>query len=294
MIAPDDLLNVYILDVPELSREYRVSMSGQVAFPLLSKPLTAAGLTLDQFSELLASQLRSSGNVSNPHVNISVKESRLHSVSITGSVKSPQIYPVLGKTKLLAVLSQAGGLADAAGNVVKVVRGPLANAILSKTSASPDNAANAGSDSQTITINLNELFAGSNPTLNIDIYPGDWITVPPAGVVYVIGAVNRAGGFTLTTSREHMTVLQALALAEDLKSTAKRDHAMIIRRDAALSNGTQEIAVNLKNILAGRSPDLPMQVNDILFVPESGGKRALHRGAEAIIQAATGVAIYRP
>ncbi|HEX6466218.1 MAG TPA: polysaccharide biosynthesis/export family protein, partial [Terriglobales bacterium] len=112
VIAPDDLLQVYILDVPELSREYRVSMSGQVAFPLLSKPLMAAGLTLDEFSQSLADQLRSSGNVSNPHIDISVKESRLHSVSITGSVKSPQIYPVLGRTKLLAVLSQAGGLAE--------------------------------------------------------------------------------------------------------------------------------------------------------------------------------------
>ncbi|HEX6465719.1 MAG TPA: SLBB domain-containing protein, partial [Terriglobales bacterium] len=227
------------------------------------------------------------------HIDISVKESRLHSVSITGSVKSPQIYPVLGRTKLLAVLSQAGGLAEGAGSVVKIARGPLANNILSKTSAAPSGG-NSEASSPTITINLNELFAGADPNLNVDIYPGDWITVPPAGVVYVLGAVNRAGGFPLTTSREHMTVLQALALAEDIKGTAKRDHAMIIRRDAALPNGRQEIAVNLKTIMAGKSPDIPLQVNDILFVPESSGKKVLHRGAEAIIQAATGAAIYRP
>src|SRR5690242_2300571 len=50
IICADDLLDVYIIDVPELSRTYRVSQSGQLNFPLLPKPLNAAGLTLDEFS----------------------------------------------------------------------------------------------------------------------------------------------------------------------------------------------------------------------------------------------------
>ncbi len=292
LISPDDLLEVYILDVPELSRTYRVSMSGQVAFPLISKPLSAAGLNLTQFSQLLSSELRSSGTLTHPQVNVSIKESRLHSVSVTGAVKKAQIYPVFGKTKLLAVLSQAEGLSDNAGCIVKIMRGAANKAPQNPTiRSSEDNRAN---DGQTIAINLNDLFAGKDESLNIDVYPGDWVTVPPASVVYVIGAVNKSGGFMLTTSREHVTVLQALALAEDLKNTARRENAMIIRQGTSGTQDRQEIAVNLKNILKGKSPDIAMQANDILFVPDSGGKRAVQRGAEAVIQAATGIAVYHP
>ncbi len=292
MILPDDLLDVYILDVPELSRTYRVSMSGQVTFPLISKPLSAAGLTLGQFEQLLSSELRSSGTLTHPQVNISVKESRLHSVSVTGAVKRAQIYPVFGKTKLLAVLSQAEGLSDSAGSIVKIIRGAATSKGLENPATkSPDD--NTADNGQTISINLNDLFAGKDENLNVDVYPGDWVTVPPASVVYVIGAVNKSGGFMLTTNREHVTVLQALALAEDLKNTARRENAMIIRRGASGTQDRQEIAINLKNILKGESPDIAMQANDILFVPDSGGKRAMQRGAEAIIQAATGMAIYR-
>lgn len=51
LISPDDVLDVYVLDVPELSRSYEVSSTGKVTLPLLSAPLPAAGLTLNQFSD---------------------------------------------------------------------------------------------------------------------------------------------------------------------------------------------------------------------------------------------------
>jgi polysaccharide export outer membrane protein len=291
VIAPDDILEVYILDVPELSRNYRISQSGQLVFPLLAKPLMVAGLTLDGFSELLTNELKSSGTISDPHVSVSVKESRLHSVSITGSVKSPQVYPLLGPAKLLSVLSQAGGVTDDAGSIVKVTRGGMINGTASSSAGAV--AGPAGDSSQTITINLNDLLNSGDTTLNIDIFPGDWVTVPRAGVIYVVGAVNRPGGFVLNTSREHLSVLQLVALAEDLKPTARREHSMIIRRNLTQGQERQEIAVNLKTILSGKSPDITLEPNDILFVPDSSGKRAVRRGAEAAIQIATGLALFR-
>lgn len=287
VISADDVLDVYILDVPELSRTYRVSQSGQIAFPLLPQPLNAAGLTLDKFSSLLTAQLKSSGTLSDPHVNVSVKESPSHSISITGAVKNPQIYSALGPVRLLSVVSQAGGIADDAGSVVRITRGAAVN-------RPPRAAANAPTDDpQTVTINLNDLLSSSSSSLNIDVYPGDWVTVPKAGVVYVVGAVNRSGGFVMNTTREHMTVLQAVALAEDLKPTAQRQHSMIIRRELSRAGERQEIAVDLKKILAGKTPDIMMQPNDILFIPDSNGKKALRRGAEAAIQIATGLALFR-
>jgi polysaccharide biosynthesis/export protein len=291
VISADDLLDVYIIDVPDLSRTYRVSQSGQLAFPLLPKPLNAAGMTLDEFALLLTTQLKSSGTLTDPHINVSVKESRNHSVSITGAVKNPQIYPLLGRTKLLSVLSQAGGIADDAGSFVKITRGGAVNKTLQAAGTNPAEA--SAETPQTITINVNDLLNSGNSSLNVDVYPGDWVTVPRAGVVYVVGAVNRSGGFVMNTTREHMTVLQAVALAEDLKPTAQREHSMIIRRDPSKTADRQEITVNLKKILTGQTPDVVMEPNDILFVPDSAGKKALRRGAEAAIQIATGLALFR-
>ena len=291
LIGPDDLLNVFILDVPELSREYRVSTTGTVTFPMLSDPVAAAGVTLSQFSELLASELKTKGLVSDPHVTTSVDQSRLHTVAITGAVKRPQIYQVFTHTTLLDVLSQAEGLADDAGNIAIVHRGELgvhAQGLNSHTvlTAEQDEAAH------TVTVDLKRLMGSDDPKLNLDLYPGDRITVPRAGVVYVVGAVNKPGGFTMTPSSHGITVLQAIALAENTKGTAQPDQSIIIRNDPQSPEGRKQIPIDLKKILRGKSPDPTLQAEDILFVPDSTGKRVLHRGIESILQVTTGVAIY--
>ncbi len=290
VIGPDDLLNVYVLDVPELSRDYRVSSAGTITVPVLASPLDASGLTLSEFSSLLSRELKAQGLVTDPHIAISVDQSRLHSVAIVGAVRRPQVYPVLSRTTLLDILSQAEGLADDAGNIILVHRGNIGIRALIREPGSPGAPQQA--QASTLTIDLKKLMESGDPSLNVDVYPGDRITVPRAGVIYVVGAVNKPGGFTMKASDHGMTVLQALALAEDAKNTAKRDQTVIIRSDPQAPDGRKQIPVNLKAILGGKSPDPVLQAEDILFIPDSGGKRAFNRGIESIVQAATGVAIY--
>jgi polysaccharide export outer membrane protein len=68
---------------------------------------------------------------------------------------------------------------------------------------------------------------------------------------------------------------------------------MILRGGSTSPNHT-EIPVNIKNILAGKTSDVPLLANDILFIPTSAAKSASLRALEAIIQASTGAAVYRP
>ena len=89
-----------------------------------------------------------------------------------------------------------------------------------------------------------------------------------------------------------MSVLQAVALGQGLKSTALQKKAIIIRRGKQFPNGREEIPVNLRKILSGHASDPGLQANDILFVPDSTSKRALQRGAEAAVQIATGLVIW--
>lgn len=287
VIDAGDLLYVYVLDVAQLSRDYRVSPGGTIAIPLLSSPVTAEGLTLNQLAVAISQKLISAGLVSHPHVTVMVKSSRAHAVAISGAVKSPQVYRIFGPTTLLDVLSQAGGLAPDAGSNAIITRGRAADGV----SSSERDLAAPHPEAGVIKVNLRKLLATGDPSLDVTVYPGDKVTVQRAGVVYVVGAVRRPGGFTLSSGREKMTVLQAVALGEGLKSTALKKKALIIRRGRQFPAGREEVPVNLKKTLAGQAPDPFLEANDILFVPDSASKRALQRGAEAIVQMATGIVI---
>ena len=286
VISPDDLLDINVFDVPEMSRRYRVSPNGAISIPLVDAPIAAAGLTPDQLSDAIGARLRNGGLVRNPEVTVEIAESRLHSVVVAGAVKKPQIYPVFGKTTLLDVLAQAEGLADDAGDTAVVTRGDVG---LHAASA----AGQQGAEAASVQVDLKRLMQTNDPHLNIDLYAGDRVTVQRAGIVYVVGAVNRPGGFVLTSEHEPMTVLKALALAEDLKPTARGNDALIIPPKTSSSVNPEGVPVRVKDILAGRVPDQPLEANEILFVPDSLGQRALRRAAEAAVQAATGVIIWR-
>ena len=188
-------------------------------------------------------------------------------------------------------MSQAEGLADDAGSLRIETRGDIALEVL-KSSEACEAASKPPSCETTFSVNLSRLLEVGDPLLNVDLYPGDRVTVQRAGIVYVVGAVNKPGGFPLKAGQEKMTVLQALALAEDVKPTAAQKRAMIIRKNPAAADGRDEIAVNLSKVLAGHEHDAQLQANDILFIPDSTGKRALRRGAEAAVTAATWGFIY--
>jgi polysaccharide biosynthesis/export protein len=142
-----------------------------------------------------------------------------------------------------------------------------------------------------ITINLYQLMEAGNTANNIVLQSGDVVTVPHAGIVYVLGAVGRPGGFVLANDREQMNTLKILALAGGFTRTAKTDHAVVIRKDA---QGRQhEVALDLKKILNRKAEDLQLQPSDILYVPDSGAKQALVRSLEFGVALGTGIALYR-
>ena len=145
--------------------------------------------------------------------------------------------------------------------------------------------------SNTFTINLNELIESGDATNNIILQAGDIVTVPHAGIIYALGAVGRPGGFVLANDRAPMTTLKLLSLAGGLSRTAKKDHAVIIRKDG---QGQQhEVAVDLGKVMEFKAEDIQLQPSDILFVPNSAAKQAILRAMELAIAVGIGVALYR-
>jgi polysaccharide biosynthesis/export protein len=142
-----------------------------------------------------------------------------------------------------------------------------------------------------ITVNLNDLVEKGDSGNNILLSAGDIVTVPHAGIVYVLGAVGKPGGFVLANDRSQMTALKMLALAGGLTSTAKSSHAVIIRKDP--QGQEREVALDLKKIEKREVEDVSLLPSDIVYVPESGAKSTLIRAASIGIALGTGIALYR-
>jgi polysaccharide export outer membrane protein len=274
VVAKGDLLEVYVVDLQELSREYRVDGDGMITLPMLSRPVMAAGLTLDQLSEAIRRDLLDGGLLTDPQVVVTVKSSELNSVVLSGAVKKPGIYPVYVHTTLLDLLGQGEGLSDDASNT----------AIISRRQNAPEGPgpinAQAVEDAKaviprTVKVDVWRLWQNGDANLNVDLYPGDRVVVQRAGIVYVVGGVNKAGGFVLSNDQEQMTVLKAIALAGNFTRDAKPARAVIIRKAPDAPGGRQEIRVDLKKVLSNRVPDQQLLASDILYVPESGTKRTL-------------------
>ncbi|HYL68927.1 MAG TPA: polysaccharide biosynthesis/export family protein [Candidatus Limnocylindria bacterium] len=289
-IGSGDLLHIEVFDVIELTRDVRVSETGEISYPLIPGRIPAAGHTPFQLESNLEQLLLENGLVSHPQVSVFVKEQNSQPVSIVGAVGHPMVYQIIRPTTLLEILAAAGGIADAAGSVVIITRPNR------RTGEGPSAGASANgppADSQTITIHIQDLIESGNDSFNILVYGGDVVSVPQAGIVYVAGAgVAQPGGYVLQSHGEQITVLKAVALAHGLTGFAKANDAVIFRMNPATGQRDQ-IPVRIKEIEKNKTEDVAMKSNDVLYIPDSAGKKALVRGAEAAIGIGTAVAVYR-
>jgi polysaccharide export outer membrane protein len=280
-VSPEDLLDIQVMDVQEVSRTYRVSSNGFLTLPLLPEPIPAAGVTLDQLSRVIAAKYHQAGMLNNAQVIVSLRETRFHTVLVSGEVAHPASFPIFGPTRLLDVLVQAGGLSPNAGDNVVIMRGEIGLRADEEHSAQTDSV-NPSANGESFTLGIRKLVATGQDKTNVLLYPGDRVTVQRAALIYLLGAVNRPGGYVLNESRQQITVIKALAEAGDVTNVAKKDKIVILRRDPSIpGEQRQEIPVNYKAIVKGQMADIRLKPDDILFVPESAKTKALRTAATA-------------
>jgi polysaccharide biosynthesis/export protein len=260
-----DLIEVSVYDVPELNTRTRVGATGDLYLPLIDE-VHVDGLTVEEAARVIEKRLELGGFVRNPHVQLYVSEYTSDGASVLGEVLRPGVYPVLGEQKLFNVISAAGGLSDRAGKSMTVTH-----------RAEPD---------KPVTVALSRNLE-DHPESNISVFAGDTIMVRRADVIYVVGEVGHPSGFLMDNSGR-LSVLQAIALAGGTTSNAKLSGTRIIRKSTA---GLSEIAVPLKKLLQAKATDVPLEADDILFVPTSARKIISGRTAEAALQMATAVSV---
>jgi polysaccharide export outer membrane protein len=244
-IGASDLVHLNVYDSPELSQSFRVDKQGNLNLPLLRTSLHADGLLPDALRDEIVTALRAQHLLVNPVVDVSVVEYRSRGVNIAGAVKTPVTIQDVGDLRILAALSQAGGLLPDAGPEIIVEQ---ANGSMQRLS-------------------VRELYDGLHPELNIPILAGAQIRVPQCERVFVVGNVKRPGAFPFQ-SLQDTTVLQLLALSGGLDSFT-HNRAYIYREQLG-SDQKIEIEIPLRRILDRKAQDVKLAANDILYVPTNG------------------------
>jgi polysaccharide export outer membrane protein len=266
-IEPGDQLSVNVYDTPELSEAYRVDPAGDLTLPLCGK-VKVQGLTATEAARLLETALRDGQVLVRPQVNVDVQQYAGQYVVVLGEVASPGRVMVIAPTKLSEILAQVGGLTPIAGTRIKIRHGeddsaPESEVLYSRSESNQQ--------------------AGS-----ILVRPGDTVLVPRAGIVYVLGAVFRPGGYLMQEDGK-LNVAEALALSGGTVLQAKTNGLRVIRRNP---DGTVlDFALSYDGIAKGSQTPLELRAQDIVYVPMSKIKATLS-DATGIISAATSAAVY--
>jgi polysaccharide export outer membrane protein len=264
VLGPGDEADVTVYGAPDLSGHTRVGADGNISMPLIGY-IRVAGLSSSEAEAAIEAQLRQANVLNDPRVSVFVKEYTNSGISVSGEVAKPGFYSAVGPHRLFDVLQAAGGPTDKAASKVVVNHRDEA-------------------DSTTFPISKDPVeMAGSNVVLR----PGDTVVVPRAGIVYVLGEVTRPGGYVMNATGG-ITVIQIVAVAGGPTHLASAGKTKLLRRTGS---GFQEQRVDLKKLLRGKTGDVTVRDEDILFVPSSAIKEALN--ASALVGIAATAAIYR-
>ncbi len=247
-IGRQDLLEIRVFDVPELDQTVRVADDGSITMPLLGR-LEVAGLTKRELERTIESRL-SERYVQDPQVTVFVKEYESKKVAVSGAVREPGTYEMLGRKTLLEMISMAGGLEGELGQYIVIFR--------------PD----AAGGTERIQVDLEALVYRADPTVNRPVRPGDIIYVPEVEKIriFVSGAVKNPNLYEVPRN-EPVTVLKAITLAGGTTDRAADKRIKIMRTDPDGTPATLE--VNLRRIRQGKAEDPILQPDDIVLVPEA-------------------------
>jgi polysaccharide export outer membrane protein len=246
-VGPKDLVEIKVLQLPELNVERRVDDRGMLALPMVGD-FAVANLTAGEIQTKLEALLKAK-YVNRADVSAVIKEFAAKPISIVGAVARPGSLNISGRWNLLQAITAAGGITGAAGRKIFVLR----------------RAENGLSD--TLEIATDDLFRKAPQMWNVPIYPSDIVNIPPQSTVriFCIGEVKTPGAVEFSTD-DRITLLSVLAKAGGLTDRASKT-IRIRRRDA--SGRDVETVVDYKRVLAGKDVDPTLKADDVVVIRES-------------------------
>jgi polysaccharide export outer membrane protein len=269
-IAPGDLLNVSVYDAPEFTNSYRVDPAGDLTIPLCGK-VNLLGLTLTEAAKRLEAALKNGQILVQPQVNVDVAQFAGQYVTVMGEVVTPGRVALIAPTTLGEILAEAGGVTPLAGARIKIRHG-----------------ANDAVPEEDVPYSRSQNSRGAASIL---VRPGDSVIVPRAGIVYILGAVNKPGGYVMQEDGK-LNVAQALALSGGTVLQANTGGLRVIRRNP---DGTVlDFPLSYNAITKGTQTPLLLQAQDIVYVPMSKVKATFSTATGIISSAASAAIVSHP
>jgi polysaccharide export outer membrane protein len=266
LIGPADSITIQVLEAPELTQHVRVTDAGEVPLTV-GGSVKVSGLTPAQASRAVENALKSGNFLLNPHVTITDDQQATQNVTVLGQVSHPGYYPIGTPRSVLDVIALAGGPTNLAARKITIER----HGTDQKVEYFLSNASNTALET------------------NVKVYPGDIVIVPQIEVVYVLGDVPRAGGYPMSTNDNTLSLLQAVTLAGSDMPHAVAKNTRLLRKQPDGTYVQMQIALN--KMKKGETADMPLEPNDIIFIPFSFLKNVgMNMGG--IIAAAGSAAIY--
>jgi polysaccharide export outer membrane protein len=235
-LGPNDVVRISVYGQPDLGTVSRISENGSVTSPVAGE-VKLSGLTAREAERKLADVLAKKQIVKSPQVGIFVEEYQSQRVAVVGQVANPGMYSLTRGSSLMDLISEAGGLAEDAGDVAIITR---------KRGAREDR----------VTVDLASLLQGATQTPEPNIVDGDRVYVPKMEQFFVYGEVNKPGAYRFESG---MTVMQALSVAGGLTDKGTERGMKIHRKK---SGAEQAVPAHLMKEI---EPNDVIQVKESLF-----------------------------
>jgi polysaccharide biosynthesis/export protein len=256
-------LDLDVFGAPEMSCSLRVDDDGNVNVPLIGT-VHVAGDTLLEAEKAIAHELVAKEMINSPIVHLKISAFAAGTVTVSGEVQSPGRIQLLAPRTLLAVLADAGGETTAAGGHVEI-----------------HHAAPGGTE-QIIRVAYAPGKDSSEAEKAI-VSPGDTVYVPRAGVIYVLGAVNRPGGYLMVNGGT-LDLPQAVALAMGISPVASSKSVVVVRKRGGQLG---EYHLRLDEMQHGKAETFALVDGDMVYVPTSKVKSALINSSSVLSAAAS-------
>jgi polysaccharide export outer membrane protein len=239
IIGPEDLLEIQVWGNKDLNQIVFVRPDGRTSLPLVGE-IGVAGKTVQQLQDHLTNVYEKT--VKGAVVTVIVKEIRSRPVYFVGGFGKPGVMQLTRELTLLQAISVVGGVvpnADAEKGFV--LRGE-----------------------KRIPIDFNRLVQRGDMSQNPKLEPGDSVVVPLADAVYVNGEVKAPGAVKYTGD---LTILKAITQVGGLTPLAAAGRVDVLRGNAEKK---ERIRVDVDKMMRSpdENPDIRLQPNDIIFVPQ--------------------------
>lgn len=233
-IGPGDTIMMLVYDQPDMTATVYVSDDGTVPVALAGS-VRVAGLSPEGAAQAIEKALRNGKFFNDPHVTVTVVQSRSQRVSVLGEIGLPGRYPIDSKTTIFDLLAQAGGAKDTASSTIYLLR--------------TDKAGNTTRYPIDLRVTADKSIA------NQSLQGGDSIFLPKAEEFYIYGEVSHPDRFRLEPG---MTIVQAIVRAGGVTARGSRNRVEVKRKGP---NGEDVLT-------KGKLNDL-IQPNDVIRVKES-------------------------